>query len=491
MQIDYTSPSFLIPQKVKFRYRLDPVDRDWHDADTRRQAFYTNLAPGKYSFRVMASNSDGVWNDTATTLEFAVAPAFYQTLWFRALCAALLFALLWAAYRLRIRHLQRESRKLRDVVETIPAIVFEAEPDGSGAFANRRWLEYTGSAQRQLGKLAPEDPAWRESTCIHPGDLDGYVTCWRRAIATGQPFELELRLRRADGEYRWFLARHVPFRDEQGTTLKWFGTVTDIEDRKRAEQERERLRQLEADLAHINRVSMMGELTASIAHEVNQPLSGVVSNGGACLRWLDGDVPDLEEAREAARRIVRDGKRAGEVIARIRALTRRKEVPREPLDLNESIREVLALVSDQLKKNDVMIRTHLADDVSPVLGDQVQLQQVVLNLIMNAIDAMSDVRERARELVITTRNLDAGPGAGNGGRLGDRSRPEHGAEDLRGVLHDKARVAWAWDSRFAVPFFRAMEAGYGLRPKTAQAQSSISLFPSTTTKTSTTGVTGA
>src|SRR4029077_217962 len=108
-------------------------DRDWSDADTRRQAFYTNLAPGKYSFRVMACNSDGVWNDSATTLEFAVAPAFYQTLWFRSLCAALFLALLWAAHRLRIRPLEREPKKLRDVVETIPAIVFEAGPDGSGA----------------------------------------------------------------------------------------------------------------------------------------------------------------------------------------------------------------------------------------------------------------------------------------------------------------------------------------------------------------------
>src|SRR6185295_7319785 len=130
------------------------------------------------------------------------------------------------------------------------------------------------------------------------------------------------------------------------------------------------------------------------------------SNGGACVRWLDGEVPDLEEARAAARRIVRDGKRAGEIIARIRALTRRKEVPREPLDLNESIREVVALVNDQLKKHDVILRTDLAHDVFPVLGDQVQLQQVVLNLIMNAIDAMSTVRERTRELVLATRNMN-------------------------------------------------------------------------------------
>jgi C4-dicarboxylate-specific signal transduction histidine kinase len=164
------------------------------------------------------------------------------------------------------------------------------------------------------------------------------------------------------------------------------------------------LRELEADLTHINRVSMMGELSASIAHEVNQPLTGIVSNGSACLRFLAGDAPNLEEAREAVRDIVRDGKRAGEVIARIRALTKRTAAPIEKLDLNETIREVLALVGDLARKNSVVIQTHFADDVSPVSGDRVQLQQVVLNLVMNAIEAMSGVRDC--QLVITTRSID-------------------------------------------------------------------------------------
>ena len=180
----------------------------------------------------------------------------------------------------------------------------------------------------------------------------------------------------------------------------------DISDRVRAEEQREKLRQLEAELAHLDRLTMLGELTASIAHEVNQPLSGVVSNGSACLRWLAGDVPNLEEAREAARRIVRDGRRAGEVIVRIRALTKKASTPREKLDLNETLRQVLALVQDEAKRKSVNIRTKFAADLSPVSGDQVQLQQVVLNLAMNAIEAMSSIGERARELVITTRNID-------------------------------------------------------------------------------------
>ena len=152
---------------------------------------------------------------------------------------------------------------------------------------------------------------------------------------------------------------------------------------------------------------MLGELAASIAHEVNQPLSGIVSSGSACLRWLARDVPDLEEAREAARRIVRDGKRAGEIIARIRALTKKAVASGEKLDLNETIREVLGLVSDEAKRRSVIIGTQFGDGVFPVRGDRVQLQQVLLNLVMNAIEAMSTVGDRARELVITTRNIDS------------------------------------------------------------------------------------
>jgi C4-dicarboxylate-specific signal transduction histidine kinase len=184
------------------------------------------------------------------------------------------------------------------------------------------------------------------------------------------------------------------------------GTVIDITERKDAERERDRLRQLEAELAHINRVSVLGELTASIAHEVGQPLAGVVSNGGACLRWLARETPNLEEAREAAKRIVRDGKRAGEIIARIRALTRRATTPTEKLDLNQTIQEVLALVGDDAMRKRARIRPQCAADLAPVAGDRVQLQQVVLNLVMNGIEAMSSVADRPRDLVITTRNVE-------------------------------------------------------------------------------------
>jgi signal transduction histidine kinase len=152
----------------------------------------------------------------------------------------------------------------------------------------------------------------------------------------------------------------------------------------------------------------MGELTASIAHEVNQPLTGIVSNGGACLRFLAGDAPNLDEARDAVRDIVRDGKRAGEVIARIRALTKRDPPRKEELDLNETIRDVLVLVRDEAKRQRVVIGTQFADDLLPVSGDRVQLQQVVLNLVINGIEAMSGMDEGARQMTITARNNDEG-----------------------------------------------------------------------------------
>jgi PAS domain S-box-containing protein len=224
--------------------------------------------------------------------------------------------------------------------------------------------------------------------------------------ATGEPVLFDRHShRRKDGSL---------FPVEVHASVFWHGgrrfllnVARDISDRVRADEERERLRQLEADLAHINRVSMMGELAASIAHEVNQPLSGIASNANASLRFLAGDSPNLEEARAALRDIVRDGKRAGEIIARIRALTKRTAAAREKLDLNETIREVLALVGDEARRSSVIVRTQFADDLSPVAGDRVQLQQVVLNLVMNAIEAMSGICERPRELLITTRNIDA------------------------------------------------------------------------------------
>ena len=162
----------------------------------------------------------------------------------------------------------------------------------------------------------------------------------------------------------------------------------------------ETLRETQAALAHVTRVMTMGELTASIAHEVNQPLAGIVINGNACLRWLGGESPNLAEAREAAQRIIRDGTRANDIITRVRALARKTGTLSERVDLNEAIREVIALCQGEARKHGVALRTQLPGDLPPVRGDRVLIQQVVLNLVLNGIDAMSDVPDRSRELVI-------------------------------------------------------------------------------------------
>jgi C4-dicarboxylate-specific signal transduction histidine kinase len=173
----------------------------------------------------------------------------------------------------------------------------------------------------------------------------------------------------------------------------------DVTARKRAEEERERLRQAQADLAHVNRVTTMGELTASLAHEVNQPIAAAVTNANTCVRWLTRDRPDLEEAREAATRIVKDGTRAAEIIKRIRLLFQKGTPERELVDVNEVIREMIVLLDGEAARYAVSVRAELAADLPQVMGDRVQLQQVFMNLMLNSIEAMKDV-DTTRELAV-------------------------------------------------------------------------------------------
>ncbi len=246
------------------------------------------------------------------------------------------------------------------------------------------------------------------SRLIHPEDWDRVNEAFEKSLREKVDASSEFRIVLPSGTVKHLQAIRHPVLNDAGDVVELVGSVIDITERKRAEQERERLRQLEADLAHLDRVSMMGELAASIAHEVNQPLSGVVVNANACLRWLAGDSPNLDEARETVRRIVRDGKRAGDVIARIRALATKTATTKERLDMNEAIREVVAFAQDEVRRNRVTLRTEFAPDLSLVWGDRVQLQQVALNLVMNAVEAMSSVEERPRELIVRTQNDDAG-----------------------------------------------------------------------------------
>jgi PAS domain S-box-containing protein len=319
-----------------------------------------------------------------------VAPVAFLT-------TAFVITRLMSKVRISFQEIQALKDQLRLVIDTIPGLVWSALPDGSAEFLNQRWLEYAGLSIK-------EGLDWGGKVAVHPEDLARFMDEWRAALAEGKPLETEARLRRADGEYRWLLIRAVPLRDEAGKIVKWYGTSTDVEDLKRAE---EALSKSQAELAHVTRVTTMGELAASIAHEVNQPLSAIVNNGSACLRWLDGVAPNLDEAREAARRIIRDGNRAGEVTTRIRALLRKTDKEKARLDINQTIQEVVMLARNEAARKGVTLRMDLAADLPPVLGDRVQLQQVILNLVMNGVEAMASALARPRELLIHSRQYES------------------------------------------------------------------------------------
>jgi PAS domain S-box-containing protein len=294
-----------------------------------------------------------------------------------------------------------EAAALRDqlqlIIDTIPAVVWSNLPDGSTEFLNQRFRDYSGLSDGQ-----ERASAWMD--ILHPDDIP--EGGWRAAFAAGEPFEREARLHSAAGDYRRFLLRFVPLRDRQGGITKWYASCTDIEDLKRAEEElRQRelyLREAQAELAHANRVTTAGQLAASIAHEVAQPVAASVTNANAALRWLGADPPNLEETHQALGRIVRDGRRASDILGRIRALVRKAPSQRDQVDVNDMITEVLALTRAELRRNHIAARTQLDSGMAPVDGDRVQLQQVLLNLILNGIEAMRAPGDEPKELLISS-----------------------------------------------------------------------------------------
>jgi PAS domain S-box-containing protein len=202
-------------------------------------------------------------------------------------------------------------------------------------------------------------------------------------------FELKYRIVHPGGEIRHIHLVGHPVLSPSGDLVEFVGTVMDVTERKRAEEERERLRQLQADLAHLNRVTTMGELTASLAHEIKQPIAAAVTDAKTCLRWLGRDDPDLAEARDAASRMVKDVMRAADIISRISLLFTKGSLQRELVDVNELIREMFVLLRSEANRYSISVRTELAADLPKVMADRIQLQQVFMNLMLNGIDAMN------------------------------------------------------------------------------------------------------
>jgi PAS domain S-box-containing protein len=243
--------------------------------------------------------------------------------------------------------------------------------------------------EKRLQRMHPEDRAkWQETT--------------DRAISEKSDYEVEHRILLPDGTVKYTHTVGHPVLNESGDVVQFVGTLIDVTERKRAE---ESLRQAQADLARVNRMTTMGELTASLAHEVNQPIAAAVTNAKTCLRWLTRDHPDVEEARAAALRIVNDGTRAAEIIKRIRLLFKKGTSERELVDINEVIREMVVLLHGEATRYSILVQTELEADTHRVMADRVQLQQVLMNLMINGIDAMREV-VGTRELTVKSQRAE-------------------------------------------------------------------------------------
>lgn len=293
--------------------------------------------------------------------------------------------------------LRERELNLRQITETIPEMLWSSAPDGSIDYCNGRLQEFTGFTLAEL-----QGTGWTK--VLHPDDVEVALKAWRHSVETGDPYRVEVRnIHASDHTYRWCAVRALPLVDSGGRIVKWHGTVVDLHDWKLAQEE---LRSTQAELAKMMRVMTMGELTASIAHEVNQPLSGIITNANICLRMLSLDPPNIDEARETAIRTIRDGNRASDVITRLRSLFSRKPIASEPIDLNEAAREVLALQMDEFQRRRIIVRHEFEGNLQMVRGDRVQVQQVILNLVRNASDAMRDLTDRPRVMMVRTERGD-------------------------------------------------------------------------------------
>jgi PAS domain S-box-containing protein len=300
---------------------------------------------------------------------------------------------------MRAQEALRESeRSARSAIDGIAGLVSILTPNGEVETVNRQCLEYFGRSLEELGN-------WQISDAVHPEDRPRILEFFKRAIASRIPFNFELRLRRFDGEYRWFDNRGVPIRDGSGRVTRWYVLLTDIEDRTQALA---RLEQMQSDFAHMNRVSVMGELAASLSHEITQPIASARNNACAALNFLDQQSSDLAEVRESLGCIVGDADRAGNIIDRIRDHIKKAPPRKLRLDLNAAIDEVIGLARSAIIKNGVSVQTRLAEGLLPVQGDRVQLQQVVLNLVLNAVEAMGSIEAGPRKLSIRTQQGQTG-----------------------------------------------------------------------------------
>jgi PAS domain S-box-containing protein len=292
----------------------------------------------------------------------------------------------------------RESeQRLRLLTEAIPQQLWRADATGHIEYCNQHLCDY-------IGKPIDELQGEAFFSILHPEDRALFLKGWHAALASGGKFDAEARVRGSDGNYRWFLVRSIPQHSATGEVARWYGIHIDIEERHRVQQD---LILAQDDLSRLLRTLSMAEMAASIAHELNQPLTAVVTHAYACREWLQSKPANLEKASATAEKIVQESTRASVVVSRVRALFRKEAQVRELTSVNKLIQEMARLLRDEAIRRDVSIRLALADDLPEVEMDPVQIQQVLLNLAMNGMDAMTQIA-RPRELGIRSSKVSDG-----------------------------------------------------------------------------------
>jgi PAS domain S-box-containing protein len=353
--------------------------------------------------RVIKAWRESVMNGTPFEQEMRHCAADGQYRWFLVRSVPLMDAqgriVRWYGTNTDIEDRKRAEADLREsearfrlVADRAPVMIWMSGTDKLCTYFNKPWLDFTGrSIDRELGN------GWADG--VDPDDLHRCLDTYTQAFDRRQVFRMEYRLRQHDGEFRWLLDIGVPRFNSDGSFAGYIGSCIDVTEQRRAE---EHLRQAHEDLARVARVVAMGELAATIAHEVNQPLTAIVTNSNFCLRRLDGATSDPDELRAAITEIVNDGTRASGVISRIRGLLMKESPNRVELDVNRIVQDVTILMHKEFMRNRVSLRTELAPDLARVPGDPVLLPQVLINLIMNAIEAASSSTSGKREILITS-----------------------------------------------------------------------------------------
>ena len=402
IEVRYTGLSFVSPEKVRFETMLEPVDIGWVSASAARAAVFHDLSPGTYRFRVRSANNDGFWNADGAVLTFVVEPYMWQMWWFRGVSAIALVSGIaggvWWLAHFKNRQRLRAEELFRQVFESAPNALIMTDADGVIGLVNGQTEKEFGYGREELiGKpvemLIPE--RFRAS---HPSLRRGYVQAPAPRLMGGGR---ELFGVRRDGAEIPLEIGLSPIHSSSGLLV--LVSITNISERLTSQLE---IAQKRNELAHLSRVTMLGELSGSLAHELNQPLTAILSNAQAAQQFMAAGNVNLDDVREILADIVEQDKRAGEIIYRLRGMLRKEQSQRQPMNICEAVDDVLRLLHSDLINRRVDVRTELLDIPLMVSGDRVQIQQVLVNLFLNACDAMTETPEGERWLVVQIARVD-------------------------------------------------------------------------------------